>query len=250
MAERLADSIRHSDSVGWSVEKDETQELARLGGDEFTVLLTNLRQVQDGRTVARRLLDALAESFLIDGYEITVDASVGIAIFPIDGDSVDLLLKCADIAMYHVKEQGGNNVQFYSSTMNALAADRLEMENELRKAIERHELIVFYRPQVDIRTNRVVGAEALVRWRHPIRGILMPAIFLPVAVETGMIRKMDEGVLLLACRQNKAWQDAGYTPIRISVNVSNSFFHRASMTGAITKTLEETQLDPEYLDWN
>jgi diguanylate cyclase (GGDEF)-like protein/PAS domain S-box-containing protein len=248
VADRLTDSVRHSDSIGRSTEKEETHELARLGGDEFTALLTNIRDPQDAGTVARRILEALARPFLIDGYEITVTASVGIAIFPTDGDSVDFLLKSSDIAMYHAKDQGRNNFQFYSKTMNALAAERLEMENDLRKALERHEFVVYYQPQVDIRTNRIVGAEALVRWRHPHRGMLSPAEFLPVAIETGMIRKLDEEVLLMACRQNKAWQDVSYVPIRMSVNVSNSFFHGPSLTSAIAKALEETQLDPEYLE--
>ncbi|MBH0203242.1 MAG: EAL domain-containing protein [Nitrospira sp.] len=248
VADRLMDSIRHSDSIGRSVQTDETQELARLGGDEFTVLLTNIQDAQDAGTVARRILEALTRSFIIDGHEISVTVSVGIAICPTDGDSVDHLLKCSDIAMYHAKEQGRNNFQFYSSTMNALAAERLEMENELRKALERHELVVYYQPQVDIRSNRIVGAEALVRWPHPHRGMLLPAAFLPVAVDTGMIRRLDEEVLLMACRQNKAWQDGGYAPIRISVNVSNSFFHGASLTSTIAKALEETRLDPGYLE--
>jgi diguanylate cyclase (GGDEF)-like protein/PAS domain S-box-containing protein len=248
VADRLADSIRHSDSVGRSVETGGTHELARLGGDEFTVLLTNIRQVQDAGTVARRILEALARPFLIDGHEISVTISVGIAIFPIDGDSVDQLLKSSDIAMYDAKEQGRNNAQFYSATMNSLATERLEVENDLRKALERHELLVYYQPQVDILTDRIVGAEALVRWRHSRRGMLMPAVFLPVAIEAGMIQKLDEEVLRMACRQNKAWQDAGYAPIRVSVNVSNSFFHGASLTSDIAKALAETTLDPEYLE--
>lgn len=248
VADRLSDSIRHSDSVGRSVEKDKTPELARLGGDEFTVLLTNIQVAQDAGTVARRILESLALSFLIDGHEISVTVSVGIAIFPTDGDSMDLLLKSSDVAMYHAKEQGRNNAQFYSAAMNALASERLKMENDLRKALERHELIVYYQPQVDIRTNRIVGAEALVRWRHPQRGMLLPAVFLPVAIETGMIQKVDDEVLLMACRQNKAWHDAGYTPIRISVNVSNLFFHGASLANAVARTLGETQLNPESLE--
>ena len=248
VADRLADSVRHSDSIGRSVEQGETHELARLGGDEFTVLLTNIRDAQDAGTVARRILEALATSFLIDRHEVSVTASVGIAIFPTDGDSVDLLLKSSDVAMYHAKEQGRNNFQFYSATMNALAAERLEMENDLRRALERHELLVYYQPQVDIRTNQIVGAEALVRWRHPHQGMLLPAAFLSVAIETGMIRKLDEEVLTMACRQNKAWQDAGYAPIRVSVNVSNSFFHGPSLTNEIARVLREVQLDPEYLE--
>ncbi|MDH4327831.1 MAG: EAL domain-containing protein [Nitrospira sp.] len=248
VADRLTDSVRHSDSIGRSIEKEETHELARLGGDEFTALLTNIRDPQDAGAVARRIFEALARPFLIDGHEISVTASVGIAIFPTDGDSVDLLLKNSDIAMYHAKDQGRNNFQFYSGTMNALAAERLEMENDLRKALERHEFIVYYQPQVDIRTNRIMGAEALVRWCHPHRGMLLPAEFLPVAIETGMIRKLDQEVLFVACRQNKAWQDAGHTPIRVSVNVSNSFFHGASLTSAVARALQKTHLGPDYLE--
>ena len=198
--------------------------------------------------MARRILEALARSFLIDGHEISVTVSVGIAIFPTDGDSVDLLLKSSDVAMYHAKEQGRNNAQFFSAAMNALATERLKMENDLRKALERHELIAYYQPQVDIRTNRIVGAEALVRWRHPQRGMLLPVVFLPLAIETGMIQKVDDEVLLMACRQNKAWQDAGYAPIRMSVNVSNLFFHGVSLTNAVARALAETQLAPESLE--
>ena len=248
VADRLADSIRHSDSVSRSVEKGEAHELARLGGDEFTVLLTNIRQVQDAGLVARRILESLSRSFLIDGHEISVTTSVGIAIFPTDGDSVDQLLKSSDVAMYQAKERGRNNAQFYSATMNSMAAERLELENELRKALDHRELVVYYQPQVDIRTNRIVGAEALVRWQHPVRGLLTPAVFLPVANETGMIRKLDESVLEMACRQGKAWQVAGYAPIRMSVNVSHSFFHGASLVSAVSRVLEETQLGPEFLE--
>lgn len=174
---------------------------------------------------------------------------MGIALFPTDEDSVDQLLKSSDIAMYHAKEQGRNNAQFFfSETMNALATERLEMENELRKALEHHELLMYYQPQVDIRTNRIVGADALVRWHHPQRGMLLPAVFLPVAIETAMIQKVDDEVLLMACRQNKAGQDAGYAPIRMSVNVSSLFFHGASLTNAVARALGETQLDPESLE--
>jgi diguanylate cyclase (GGDEF)-like protein/PAS domain S-box-containing protein len=248
VADRLAESVRHSDSVSRSVEKAEAHELARLGGDEFTVLLTNIRQVQDAGIVARRILESLAQSFLIDGHEIAVTTSVGIAIFPTDGDSVDQLLKSSDVAMYQAKERGRNNAQFYSATMNSMAAERLELENELRKALAHHELVVYYQPQVDLETKRIVGAEALVRWQHPQRGLLMPAVFLPIANETGMIRKLDEAVLGMACRQAKAWQDAGYAPIRVSVNISHSFFQGSSLANAVSRALEETRLSAEFLE--
>src|SRR4029077_20257589 len=225
VAERLAESVRHSDSVCRSVGKEENHSLARLGGDEFTVLLTNLRDVQDAGKVARRILESLAQSFFIEGREIFVTASVGIAIFPVDGDSVDALLKNADSAMYHAKEHGRNNVQFYSNTFNAAAHERLILEGELRHALEREEFVVYYQPQIDLRKSGLIGAEALVRWQHPQRGLLHPADFLPAAMDTGLIRAIDEWVLRTACRHNQTWQQRGKMPVCISVNVSNSLFH-------------------------
>ena len=248
VADRLAESVRHSDSVGRSFQEAESYEMARLGGDEFTILLTNIRDAQDARKVARRMLESLARPFLLEGHEVSVTASVGIAIFPTDGDSLDQLLKNSDTAMYQAKEQGRNNAQFYSANMNSQAEERLTLENDLRKALERHELVVYYQPQVDIRTNQIIGAEALVRWCHPLRGSLLPSAFFAIAIETGMIRQVDEAVLRMACQQGKSWQDAGHAPIRISVNVSNSFFHGGSLTNAISRTLKETRLAPEYLE--
>ncbi len=248
VADRLKDSVRHSDSVGRSVDHTETYEMARLGGDEFTILLTNLQDAQNAGKVARRMLESLAQSFLISGHEVSITSSVGIAIFPTDGESLDQLLKHSDIAMYHAKEEGRNNAQFYSVTMNAQAEERLALENELRKALERHELAVYYQPQVDLRTNQIVGAEALARWHHAQRGMLFPSDFLSVANETGLIRSLDEEILRLACRQTKVWQEMGYVPIRISINVSNSFFHGASLASIVSRTLGDAQLDPTFLE--
>lgn len=248
VAERLAESVRHSDSIGRSNEEEEAYQMARLGGDEFTILLTNIRDAQDARKVARRMLESLARPFVLEGHEVSVSASVGIAIFPADGDSLEQLLKNSDTAMYQAKEQGRNNAQFYSATMNSQAEERLTLENDLRKALERRELIVYYQPQIDLQTNQMIGAEALVRWHHPIRGILLPSAFFTVANETGMIRQIDEAVLQMACQQSKSWQDAGHTPIRLSVNVSHSFFHGTSLISAVSRTLSETRLHAEYLE--
>jgi PAS domain S-box-containing protein len=248
VAERLAESVRHSDSVCRSGGQEENHSLARLGGDEFTVLLTNLREVQDAAKVARRILDSLAQSFSIEGREIFVTASVGIAIFPVDGDSVDALLKNADSAMYHAKEHGRNNVQFYSNTFNAAAHERFILEGELRHAIEREEFVVYYQPQVNLRTKEIIGAEALVRWQHPQRGLLSPAEFLPAAIDTGLIRAMDEWVLRVACRHNQAWQQCGRIPVRISVNISHSLFHGNTLLSVVEEVLSQTRLTPACLE--
>jgi diguanylate cyclase (GGDEF)-like protein len=248
VADRLAESVRHSDSVCRSVGKGENHSLARLGGDEFTVLLTNLRDVQDAGKVARRIVESLAQSFSIEGREIFVTVSVGIAIFPVDGDSVDALLKNADSAMYHAKEQGRNNFQFYSNTLNAVANERLILEGELRHAVEREEFVVYYQPQIDLRTNGIIGAEALVRWQHPQRGLLPPVEFLPAAMDTGLIRAIDEWVIRTACRQNQAWQQRGKTPVRISVNVSNSLFHGNTLLSVVEEALSQTGLTPACLE--
>jgi len=248
VADRLTDSVRHSDSIGRATGKEAEHELARLGGDEFTVLLTNLHDVQDAAKVARRMLEALARPFLIDGHEIFVTVSVGIAVFPSDGDSVDILLKNSDSAMYHAKEEGRNNIQFYSNVMNAAANERLVLESELRHAMEREEFVVHYQPQIDLRTNRIIGAEALVRWQHPQRGLLGPAVFLSAAADTGLIRAIDEWVLLAACRQVRSWQQRGLVAPRVSINMSNSLFHGNTLLKAVKEALRETGVSPLCLE--
>jgi diguanylate cyclase (GGDEF)-like protein/PAS domain S-box-containing protein len=248
LADRLSESIRHSDSIGRSTETAQTHELARLGGDEFTVLLTNLKDVQDASKVARRILEGLAQPFLVSGHEIFVTVSVGIAIFPADGDSVDMLLKNSDTAMYHAKEQGRNNFQYYSNAMNAAANERLMLEREVRHATEREEFVVYYQPQIDLRSGRIMGAEALVRWQHPQRGLLAPGEFLQAASDTGMIRTIDEWVLRTACRQSRAWQQRGLAVPSVSINVSNSLFHGSTLLKAVEDAFAETGLTPDRLE--
>ena len=248
VAGRLTESVRHSDSVSRSVDKEENHSLARLGGDEFTVLLTNLRDVQDAGTVARRIVEAMANPFSIEGREIFVTISVGIAIFPVDGESIDALLKNADSAMYHAKEKGRNNFQFYSNNLNAAATDRLNLEGELRHAVEREEFVVFYQPQIDLRGGEIVSAEALVRWQHPRRGLLRPEEFMQAAVDTGLIRAIDEWVLRTACRHSQEWQRRGKIPVRISVNISNSFFHGDTLVSVVEQALGQTGVTPACLE--
>ncbi|MDF2458131.1 MAG: Sensory response regulator with diguanylate cyclase domain [Nitrospira sp.] len=248
VADRLMDSVRHSDSIGRTTETDRNHELARLGGDEFTVLLTNLRDVQDAGKVAKRILEALARPFFINGHEIFVTVSIGIAIFPTDGDSVDILLRSSDTAMYHAKEQGRNNFQYYSHAMNAAANERLVLEAEVRQATTREEFVLYYQPQVDLRSGRIVGAEVLIRWLHPQRGLLGPNEFLQAASDTGSIRAIDEWVLRTACRQARAWQQRGFAVPSVSINVSNSLFHGSTLFTAVQEALNETGLAADRLE--
>ena len=248
VAERLKESVRFSDSIGRIGEHELTNDVARLGGDEFTVLLTNVRDMQDAGKIARRMLESLARPFLINGRELFMTASIGIANYPSDGDSVDLLLERADSAMYHAKKQGRNNYQFYSDSMNAEEKKRLSLEVELRRAIEQEEFAVYYQPRVELRAQRIVGAEALVRWRHPERGLLGPGEFMDVASETGMIRAIDEWMLEMICRQNFQRQKLGVSPIPISMNVSRSLFHGSSMLTVVEEVVRKTGIDPNLLE--
>ena len=248
VAERLSESVRQSDSVSRHADQEPTHALARLGGDEFTILLTALPQPEDAGRVARRILESLAHPFIIEGHEIFISASIGISIYPSDGSTVEALLKNADTAMYHAKEQGRNNCQFYSSGLNAAAAERLDLENELRRALEREEFVVFYQPKLNIHSRKILGAEALVRWKHPKRGLVPPGVFLNAAIDTGLIRSMDEWVLREACRQVKAWETAGLPTISISANVSNSLFHGRTLPATVSDALRDSGLNPSQLE--
>lgn len=248
VAERLSESVRQSDSVGRHTGHEPPHALARLGGDEFTILLTTLTHPEDAGRVARRILEALAHPFSIDGHEVFISASIGISIYPSDGSTVEALLKNADTAMYHAKEQGRNNCQFYSSGLNAAAAERLDLESDLRRALEREEFIVYYQPKLNIHSREILGAEALVRWNHPKRGLLSPGVFLNAAIDTGLIRSMDEWVLREACRQVKAWEQTGLLPITVSANVSNSLFHGRTLPATVGDALRDSGLNPSQLE--
>ncbi|MCL4499161.1 MAG: EAL domain-containing protein [Chloroflexi bacterium] len=236
VAERLRSLMRESDTV------------ARLGGDEFTLLLSPVNHEDDAETVAERILDALAPSFKLHDHEFHVTASVGIALFPGDGRTVESLLKNADSAMYRAKEQGRNNYQVYTPAMNAGAKTRLALETSLRHALERDEFVLHYQPQVNIETGRVVGIEALIRWNHPERGLIQPLDFIPLAEETGLIVPIGVWVLRTTCEQNKAWQTAGLQPVRVSVNLSARQFQQQNLVETVTRILDETGLDPGYLE--
>jgi diguanylate cyclase (GGDEF)-like protein len=232
---RLSAIVRQADTV------------ARVGGDEFTILLPQISRVQDAVDVADRALDSLRQPLSIEQRELHTTTSMGIAVYPDDAEEADTLFRNAAIAMYRAKEQGRDNYQLYTPAMNAPVADPLALESELRRALERKEFVVFYQPQVSISDSRVVGAEALVRWRHPERGLVAPADFIPMAEESGLIVPLGEWVLRTACAQAKAWQEAGLPPTRIAVNISGRQFQLRTLVDDVGRVLRETSLDPRCL---
>jgi diguanylate cyclase (GGDEF)-like protein len=246
VAARLRASCRErEDEVGPASEALDPH-VARLGGDEFTVIMPGLSDPRDAAKLARRILSSLAHPIRVEGHEIFVTASVGIAIYPYDGEDLHTLLMHADTAMYKAKEEGGNSYQAYSRSMNASALHRLTLESSLRRALEREEFEVHYQPIMDARTGAPVSAEALVRWRHPELGLLLPSEFVPLAEENGLIVPLGEWVMRSACAQNREWQDAGLPAIRVVVNLSSRQLTR-SLTNVVGRILQLTGLESRHL---
>ncbi|MCH7998066.1 MAG: EAL domain-containing protein [Chloroflexi bacterium] len=235
VAERLTGLVRDGDTV------------ARVGGDEFTLLLAEVERVEEVAEVAERVLDALRQPWVLNGHEFRITTSIGIAMFPSDGEDADSLLSNADTAMYRAKDQGRDNYKLYTPAMNARIVERLALENSLRHGLERGEFLVYYQPQVDIASGKIVGMEALVRWQHPERGLVFPAEFIPVAEETGLIVPLGEWVLRTACAQNKAWQEAGFPPMRMAVNLSARQFQQRDLIEEVDEVLKETGLEARWL---
>jgi predicted signal transduction protein with EAL and GGDEF domain len=221
--------------------------VARVGGDEFTLLLPGVSQEEDAIEVAERILARLKQPRVLAGHEFRVSTSIGITVYPKDGEDSEALLRNADTAMYRAKEQGRDNYQCYVPTMNNTILERLALERDLRLALERDEFRIHYQPLADVVTGRVTGMEALARWQHPERGLVPPDAFISVAEETGVILQLGEWVLRTACRQNKEWQDAGYPPVRVTVNLSARQLQDEFLVGLVSGVLEETGLDPRYL---
>ena len=246
VAARLRVSCRErEDEVGPAAEAMDP-EVARLGGDEFTVIMPGLSDADDAAKLARRILSSLAHPIRVDGHEVFINASIGIAVYPEDGEDIDTLLMHADTAMYKAKEQGGGSYQTYSRSMNASALQRLTLENALRRALDREEFEVHYQPIVEARTGSPVAAEALVRWRHPELGLLLPSEFIPLAEENGLIVPLGEWVMRTACAQNRAWQQRGLPLIRVVVNLSGRQLTRG-ITGTVGGILQQTGLEARYL---
>jgi len=221
--------------------------VARIGGDEFAFCLTNFSGVDSPARVAQGLLSEITRSYTLSSQEVFITASVGIAIYPADGQALETIVKNAETAMYHAKREGRNNYQFYTPSMNAMAIQRLAMENALRKAIELNQLRVFYQPVVDIQTREILGAEALLRWVHPEFGIVSPAEFIPLAEESGLIIEIGDWVLREACTQARAWHDAGHRLFSMSVNVSSRQFKDGAFLDTVQRSLHDTGLSPHNL---
>ncbi|MDO8585636.1 MAG: EAL domain-containing protein [Armatimonadota bacterium] len=235
VADRLTSLLREVDTV------------ARMGGDEFTIILERVTRIEQTVEIARKVLAALAEPFTLRDREVFVTTSIGISVYPADGGDVETLVRNADTAMYRAKEQGRGNYQFYTDALNASALQRMELENGLRKALERREFVLYYQPHVDLRTGMPLGSEALLRWQRPGIGIISPAQFIPLAEETGLIVPMTEWTLNTACAQNKAWQDAGYPPMDIAVNISARLFRQHDLVETVERALNASGLAPNYL---
>jgi len=236
-AERLRSCVRASDTVG------------RLGGDEFAAILSELGKPGDAGLVAQKIIDVFKRPFDLEGKESYVTASVGVTLYPADSDSAEALVVNADAAMYRAKEQGRNNYQYFTRDMNERALQRVQLEVALRRALEREEFRVFYQPKADLVSGKICGFEALLRWQHPDKGMILPGDFIPVLEETGLIVQAGEWVLRIACVQIKAWQEAGLKVPPISVNLSARQFEQKNLKGAVAQILGDTKVDPSLIEF-
>lgn len=233
---RLLACVREEDTV------------ARLGGDEFTVILPQIKRPEDAQVVASKIVEALAPAILLGGQEAFVTPSIGVTIYPSDSTHAESLLKNADTAMYRAKEEGGNGYRFFTPEMNTLAAGRLEMESGLRRALEREEFVVYYQAKFSLATETIIGAEALLRWNCPGRGLVSPGEFIPILEETGLIEPVGEWILKTVCAQIRAWQDDGMPPLCVAVNLSGRQLQHNNIATVIGAILAETGLNPRYLE--
>jgi len=246
IAQRLEVSLRSTDTVS-RVAGEPQPSLSRMSGDEFMLLLPVIGTSDDAARIGERIRDAISQPVHSAGHELAITCSIGIALFPADGVTPDNVVKNAGTAMAYAKECGKNTMRFYSSELNARALQKLSLTNELRRALERDELRLFYQPKVDLQSGVVLGAEALVRWQHPERGLVPPGEFIPLAEENGLVVPLGNWVMREACRQSREWQLAGRRVPRISVNVSSHQFRQGDLREILAGILTETGADPQNL---
>jgi diguanylate cyclase (GGDEF)-like protein len=235
-AQRIRDTIRIEDVV------------ARWGGDEFTIFLPRVTEIPPIIQIAENILQTLEDAFYINGHELYISSSIGIALLGKDSPDAETLIQHADAALYYAKNEGRNNYQFYKESLSQKNPELLNLEKNLRHAMKRKELMLYYQPRVNITTGKITGMEALLRWNHSEMGVISPAVFIPLAEKSGLIISIGEWALRQACIQNKAWQDAGYQPITIAVNLSPGQFRQPKLVEILTDILTETQLKPEFLE--
>ncbi|MFN2386077.1 MAG: EAL domain-containing protein [Thermoanaerobaculia bacterium] len=236
VAERVQGSIREADTV------------ARLGGDEFIVLVPGVSGEEDAAKVAQKILEAVRAPFVLDQRELFATTSIGVAIYPTDGEDVETLVRNADTAMYRAKDQGRDNYQLYAPAMNAKALERLSLENRLRQALTNAELVVHYQPLVDLRTGQIRGSEALLRWQHPEMGLVPPGEFIPLAEASGLIVPIGRWVLQTACEQIRIWQEMGYRDLSVAVNLSTRQFLQSDLVEQVSEALASSAIEPTSLD--
>lgn len=222
--------------------------VSRFSADEFVIIFDTKNPVQDVNHMAQALLASIKEQMVIDDYEMVVTACIGISVFPDDGEDAGSLLKHAELALSRAKSAEKNSYQFFTSEMNEAAMERLILENKLRKVLKQDELRLYYQPQIELNSGRLIGMEALLRWQNPEWGLVSPAKFVPIAEETGLIIDIGEWVLRTACKQNKAWQLAGHPPTRVSVNLSSRQFQIPNLLEIIKDALQESELEAQYLE--
>jgi EAL domain-containing protein (putative c-di-GMP-specific phosphodiesterase class I) len=226
----------------------ESDAVSRHGEDQFVILLSEIEQASHAIVSVRKILAAIAEPHDVAGHGLRITASIGVSLYPDDGDDAETLLRNADSAMCHAKDRGRSRYQFFQADMNLRAAERESLEVGLRHALDRHEFTLHYQPRIDLETGGMLGAEALIRWRHPDRGLLAATEFVPVAEDSGLIVPIGQWVLREACRQARAWQDAGLRLIPVAVNVSAVEFRSPGFLDSVRVSLEQTRLESRYLE--
>ncbi|MBL8483923.1 MAG: EAL domain-containing protein [Rhodocyclaceae bacterium] len=245
IASRIADAVRESDLLARA--DSGSRLVARVAGDEFTLLLADIVMPEDAEAVTKRLLEQIARPVFVDGHELWLSGSAGIALYPDHGEDADTLMKNADLAMYQAKQRGGNTLEFFSEHLTGRAHDRLTMENALRKALARDQLLLYFQPKVDGASGALLGAEALLRWQHPERGLVPPMEFIPLAEECGLIVAIGEWVIRRACEYLRNWIDAGFAAVPLAINLSAEHFRHAGLADTVRTELATWKIAPEYL---
>jgi diguanylate cyclase (GGDEF)-like protein len=236
VAQRLGACLGPNDRIG------------RHGPDEFMALIESVRDTRAAAAIVQAMIDSLAQPLVIEGHEVFVTCCIGVSLFPVDGDEVETLVRSADSALTRAKSQGRNHFQFYTLDMNVKTARRLTLENDLRRAVERNELVLYFQPQLDLKTHKITAVEALLRWRHPELGLIPPGEFIPFAEESGLIVPIGEWVLRAACNQAREWLSAGYPDLRMAVNLSSRQFFQEDVLEVVTRALEASRLPPGNLE--